>query len=148
MYCFRRIGRSHQLRCPRLPFCRLVSFIPIPQEVNQHLSHSVPAASIPATMTSGSTVLGVLDVLQQEALKERCILVDEEDRVIGSTTKEDCHRVQSDTKTVKLHRAFSVFLFNGKGEMLIQRRSQHKVIITASHPFEDFILSNLLYNCV
>lgn len=127
MYKFGRFIRYHQLRFPRLPLSRYLSFTAIQQQKN--LNKSVPSAPLPVTMTgSDSTVPGVLDVLQENALKERCILVDEDDRVIGSTTKEDCHRVQSDNKTVKLHRAFSVFLFNGKGEMLMQRRSQHKVI--------------------
>lgn len=67
------------------------------------------------------------DVLQEQALKEQCILVDKNDKAIGFTTKADCHRVHQQTKEVKLHRAFSVFLFNTKGEMLVQRRSEHKV---------------------
>lgn len=66
--------------------------------------------------------------LQQAALSENCILVDEFDRVIGKSTKKDCHRVNPDGH-IKLHRAFSVFLFNAKGDMLIQKRSDHKVNI-------------------
>lgn len=97
------------------------------QQQQPYLRQATPSAPLPAAMASGSPVLAVSDDLQQEALKERCILVDEDDKVIGSTTKEDCHRVQPGSKSVKLHRAFSVFLFNSKGEMLIQRRSKHKV---------------------
>lgn len=67
------------------------------------------------------------DELQKQALKEQCILVNENDEVTGYSTKADCHRVDPKTKEVKLHRAFSVFLFNTKGEMLVQRRSEHKV---------------------
>lgn len=66
--------------------------------------------------------------LQEAALSENCILVDEFDRAIGQSTKRDCHRVNPDGH-IKLHRAFSVFLFNAKGDMLIQKRSDHKVNI-------------------
>lgn len=72
------------------------------------------------------------DPLQAHALKEQCILVDEQDKPIGAATKADCHRVHPGTGDVKLHRAFSVFLFNSKGEMLVQRRSVHKVRIPTS----------------
>ena len=58
--------------------------------------------------------------------KENCILVDESDIPIGYTSKRDCHKVD-EHQHIKLHRAFSVFLFNKKGEMLMQKRSSHKV---------------------
>ncbi|XP_064551221.1 isopentenyl-diphosphate Delta-isomerase 1 [Drosophila montana] len=84
------------------------------------------------------------DPLQAHALKEQCILVDEHDKAIGAATKADCHRVQPGTGDVKLHRAFSVFLFNSKGEMLVQRRSVHKITFPdtytnacCSHPLHD-----------
>lgn len=64
--------------------------------------------------------------LQETALAENCILVDEFDRAIGQSSKRDCHRVNEDGH-IKLHRAFSVFLFNSDGDMLIQKRSSHKV---------------------
>lgn len=51
---------------------------------------------------------------------ERVILVDLQDQELGSMEKMEAH------KQGKLHRAFSVVLFNSKGEMLLQRRSAHK----------------------
>ena len=51
------------------------------------------------------------------------ILVDEEDREVGSCEKVDCHIGDG-----KLHRAFSVFLFNPNGELLIQQRSEQKML--------------------
>jgi isopentenyl-diphosphate delta-isomerase len=51
---------------------------------------------------------------------EHVILVDENDRAIGTMEKMEAHR-----KGV-LHRAFSVLLFNSKGELLIQKRSGNK----------------------
>ena len=52
---------------------------------------------------------------------EKLILVDSFDNEIGTMSKIDCHRDNG-----RLHRAFSVFLFNVKGELLIQQRSASK----------------------
>lgn len=76
------------------------------------------------------TEIKVLDALQEQALKEQCILVNENDDAVGFASKASCHRVCNDTKEVKLHRAFSVFLFNSAGDMLMQRRSEQKVRIS------------------
>lgn len=48
------------------------------------------------------------------------ILVDSEDREIGVMEKLEAHRKGL------LHRAFSIFLFNSKGEMLLQKRADSK----------------------
>lgn len=48
---------------------------------------------------------------------EQVILVDESDHPIGVMEKMEAH------EKALLHRAFSVFLFNDKGEMLLQRRA-------------------------
>lgn len=64
--------------------------------------------------------------LQTAALKERCILVDKMDRYVGEATKQTCHEIDTEG-CVPLHRAFSVFLFNSKGELLLQKRSSAKV---------------------
>lgn len=52
---------------------------------------------------------------------EELILVDENDRIVGSMSKADCH----DGDGV-LHRAFSVFLFDADGRLLIQQRVAEK----------------------
>ncbi len=52
---------------------------------------------------------------------EEVILVDEEDRAIGFEEKLAAHRNGG-----KLHRAFSIFIFNRRGEMLLQKRSARK----------------------
>ncbi len=51
---------------------------------------------------------------------EEVILVNDLDEQIGLMEKLEAHE-----KGLK-HRAFSVFVFNSKGEMLIQRRAIHK----------------------
>jgi len=50
----------------------------------------------------------------------KVILVDEKDNEIGVEEKMKAH------KEGKLHRAFSVLLFNKKGELLIQKRAKTK----------------------
>lgn len=53
-------------------------------------------------------------------MTEQVILVDETDKAIGAMEKLEAHQ-----KGV-LHRAFSVFIFNSKGLMLLQRRALGK----------------------
>jgi isopentenyl-diphosphate delta-isomerase len=43
--------------------------------------------------------------LQEAALAERCIVVNERDHIIGDASKQDCHKVQPDGSLI-LHRAF------------------------------------------
>ena len=52
---------------------------------------------------------------------EELILVDENDNEIGFLSKSSCH----DGDGV-LHRAFSIFIFNSSGELLVHRRSGEK----------------------
>lgn len=52
---------------------------------------------------------------------EPLILVDENDNEIGNLSKEQCHDGQG-----RLHRAFSLFIFNQNGEVLLQQRSEQK----------------------
>ena len=52
---------------------------------------------------------------------EALILVNSEDEEIGSLDKSACH----DGNGV-LHRAFSLFIFNAEGELLLQRRGRDK----------------------
>ena len=52
---------------------------------------------------------------------EELILVDAEDNEIGHLDKASCHRGEG-----VLHRAFSIFIFNLDGELLLQQRSADK----------------------
>ncbi|MEJ2545921.1 MAG: isopentenyl-diphosphate delta-isomerase [Calditrichaceae bacterium] len=52
---------------------------------------------------------------------ELLILVDENDNEKGFDTKDICHNNGG-----ILHRAFSIFIFNDKNELLLQRRSSEK----------------------
>jgi isopentenyl-diphosphate Delta-isomerase len=53
-------------------------------------------------------------------LMTEVILVDERDTPLGTMEKMEAHR-----KGI-LHRAFSIFIFNDKGEMLLQKRAMDK----------------------
>lgn len=53
-------------------------------------------------------------------MEENVVLVDQNDQKIGLMPKMEAHE-----KGV-LHRAFSVFVFNDRGELLIQQRAAHK----------------------
>ncbi|MFQ3550193.1 MAG: isopentenyl-diphosphate Delta-isomerase [Armatimonadota bacterium] len=53
---------------------------------------------------------------------EECVvLVDDNNKVLGTELKSKVH-----TADTKLHRAFSIFIFNDKGELLLQQRSKYK----------------------
>ncbi|APZ46910.1 isopentenyl-diphosphate delta-isomerase [Polaribacter reichenbachii] len=53
-------------------------------------------------------------------MEELVVLVDENDKQLGLMPKMEAHE-----KAV-LHRAFSVFIFNDKGELMLQQRAAHK----------------------
>ncbi len=52
---------------------------------------------------------------------EPLILVNEQDEVVGYLDKASCHVGDG-----VLHRAFSIFIFNDRGELLLQQRSDQK----------------------
>jgi isopentenyl-diphosphate delta-isomerase len=54
---------------------------------------------------------------------EELILVDELDRELGFKSKGDCHSGEG-----VLHRAFSIFVFNRRNELLLQQRSPAKLL--------------------
>jgi isopentenyl-diphosphate Delta-isomerase len=66
-----------------------------------------------------------MNKLQEKIMNaEHCILVDKDDNIIGFDTKKNCHLI---TKGLKLHRAFSVFLFDKDNRLLLQKRSSDKI---------------------
>ncbi|KAK7499397.1 hypothetical protein BaRGS_00009372 [Batillaria attramentaria] len=77
-------------------------------------------------MTAEGDVFKGRDATQISLMKEECILVDENDNNIGAASKKVCHQLTNINKGM-LHRAFSVFLFNSEGELLLQQRSDAKI---------------------
>lgn len=53
-------------------------------------------------------------------MEEKVILVDEQDNQLGLMPKMEAH------EKALLHRAFSVFVFNDKGELMLQQRAADK----------------------
>ena len=53
-------------------------------------------------------------------MEEQVVLISENDEVLGLMEKMQAH------ENGILHRAFSVFLFNDKGELLLQKRAAEK----------------------
>lgn len=53
-------------------------------------------------------------------MEEKVILVNENDEQIGTMAKMEAH------EKALLHRAFSVFIFNDKNELMLQQRAVHK----------------------
>ena len=82
------------------------------------------------------------DEEQVKLMKEECILVDENDRVLGPDSKKSCH-LNANIDAGKLHRAFSVFLFDTKGRLLVQQRSEAK--ITFPEHYANTCCSHPLY---
>jgi isopentenyl-diphosphate delta-isomerase len=69
---------------------------------------------------------------------DKVIIVDDNDNQVGLEDKLKCHLDKG-----ILHRAFSVFVFNNKGELLLQQRSSKKLLwplywsnTCCSHPRE------------
>ena len=73
-------------------------------------------------MTGVDSELNGYDQAQREMMEENCIIVDRDDQVIGQDSKVKCHLNEG-----KLHRAFSVLLFNSDNELLIQQRADEKI---------------------
>jgi len=72
---------------------------------------------------------------------DECILVNEKDEVVGSASKKFCHLMANIDRDEALHRAFSVFLFTPQGELVLQKRSDDKILFpgrwtntVCSHP--------------
>ena len=97
-----------------------------------------PAGGTRVTQTGGAQAR-VWAGSDSSAEAESLILVDEADRELGYLSKDRCHEGQG-----VLHRAFSLLIFNERGELLLQRRSGRKRLwphywsnSCCSHPRRD-----------
>ncbi|KAG6645327.1 isopentenyl-diphosphate Delta-isomerase I-like [Carya illinoinensis] len=88
----------------------------------------VPRVLSTSNIAMGNAPDAGMDAVQRRLMfDDECILVDENDRVVGHDTKYNCHLWEKIESGNMLHRAFSVFLFNSKYELLLQQRSATKV---------------------
>ena len=74
---------------------------------------------------SSSLNLSKFDKSQTKFLNDELILVDENDNPVGSISKLNGHLLSNKNKYP--HRAFSIFLFDVKNRLLIQKRAQKKI---------------------
>lgn len=89
---------------------------------------SISSSSCLATNKQIESFIHQHDHTQVALLNEPCILVDSNDRVVGKASKKECHLLENIQKENMLHRAFSVFIFNHKKELLITQRSSYKIL--------------------
>jgi len=90
-----------------------------------------PTSGVPVSALGELTAKGITadhDEYQINLMKENVIVTDVNDNIIGHATKQFSHLLEN----IKggegmLHRAFSVFLFNERQELLLQQRSHTKV---------------------
>lgn len=98
---------------------------PIPILKNTHLTK--PKFNIISHYSTRSKMdINNYDPEQVQLMKEECILINEEDNVIGHESKKFCHLAKN-INNGALHRAFSVFLFNKDNKLLLQCRSSEKI---------------------
>jgi len=79
-----------------------------------------------ATSASQSSELEGYDEEQVRLMDEVCIVVDEDDKPIGSASKKACHLMANIDRGL-LHRAFSCFLFDSQKRLLLQQRADEKI---------------------
>lgn len=85
---------------------------------------SVPSDREPSAATD---VLAGYDEEQIRLMDEVCIVLDNQDQVIGSASKKSCHLMTNINQGL-LHRAFSVFLFDPQSKkLLLQQRASEKI---------------------
>lgn len=85
-------------------------------------------------------------VSQEEfMIKDECILLDYSDNIVGHANKKVSHTFTVENPRALVHRAFSVFLFNEEGKLLLQKRASDKITFPnvwtntcCSHPLYGF----------
>ncbi|KAG7662752.1 IDI1 [[Candida] subhashii] len=98
------------------------------------------AGSETSSGSSDSDLFNGHDEEQIRLMEELCIVLDNNDIPLGAGTKKLCH-IMDNINGGLLHRAFSVFLFNEDGKLLLQQRADEKITFPAmwtntccSHP--------------
>lgn len=104
-----------------------------PEDILEEFPEIIPLQQRPNTRssetsneTSEETCFSGHDEEQIKLMNENCIVLDWDDNAIGAGTKKVCHLMENIEKGL-LHRAFSVFIFNEQGELLLQQRATEKI---------------------
>ena len=94
-------------------------------EVHTRLIGADLPANTPNSTTNGTpdADLSGYDEEQIRLMDEVCIILDYDDKAIGTASKKDCHLMSNIDKGL-LHRAFSTFLFHPETKkLLLQQRA-------------------------
>lgn len=93
------------------------------QEIRSEVrgAHFVNRMRQVVTMSAKKSATGTANHQQVSFDDELLIVVNEDDQIIDYLDKRTCHLGEG-----ILHRAFSIFIFNSTGEVLIQKRSAQK----------------------
>eukprot|EP01133_Synstelium_polycarpum_P011236 gene11236-13107_t len=84
------------------------------------------AATTPIIMNNSTVEFEGHDQVQIALMAEECIVVDENDTPLRPGSKKECHLMTNINQGL-LHRAFSCFLFNTEGKLLLQQRAMEKI---------------------
>lgn len=113
-------------------FSRLVESLGA-QEILGEFPEIIPVQKRPNTHSSSSsneertdTVFSGHNEEQIRLMNENCIVLDWNDEAVGAGTKKLCHLMKNIEKGL-LHRAFSVFIFDDQGKLLLQQRAAEKI---------------------
>ena len=101
----------------------LIFFIIITTPFNSAFHHAYHGGRIVKQPPLHSLNKNQLDFMANEC----CILVNENDHIIGECSKSEAHTFSITNPRALLHRAFSLFLFNTEGKLLIQQRALDKI---------------------
>lgn len=115
----------------------MTKYVELVQSLNEHDILSkwksiVPMKGITDTPRSAGSILSSEKVFeghdeeQIKLMEELCIVLDYNDKPVGAGTKKLCHLMENINAGL-LHRAFSVFLFNEDGKLLLQQRASEKI---------------------
>ena len=72
-------------------------------------------------------ILSKIDCKQRHEMSDQLIVIDAEDRPLGSKCKLDCH-LMTNINNGLIHRGLSVLLFNSNNELLLTQRSDTKIV--------------------
>ncbi|OJJ62532.1 hypothetical protein ASPSYDRAFT_145609 [Aspergillus sydowii CBS 593.65] len=94
-------------------------------DVDTSLAREVLPSAATSSVTNSNELAGY-DEEQVRLMDEVCIVLDDDDKPIGSASKKTCHLMTNIDRGL-LHRAFSVFLFDSQKRLLLQQRASEKI---------------------
>jgi len=89
---------------------------------NNHILRAIKMNESSASSSYGED-LDQMGMMESDML----ICVDRNDVPVGKMSKKQAHQFTPETPRGFVHRAFSVFIFNDKGEMLLTKRASSKI---------------------